>query len=837
MRSYVLQREPEGLREDLGSGAGDVARLVSEVRDRVQVETRAAGDPEEERWRLLQAVGSFLRNASAVQPLLLILEDLHDADRGTLDLLVHLAHNLSGARLLIAGTYRDVEVDRSHPLSGAMAELRRGGNFLRVPLRGLTAEEVQRMMASASQQEIPWPLAELVHRQTEGNPLFVQEVLRYLVEERLVERRDGSLRRVGDETLAGRIPEGLRDVIGKRLNRLSEKTNQVLSVAAVVGREFRLDVLQQVLGIPEEELYAALEEANGAAVVEQRQATGTVGFRFTHAFFRQTLYEEIFVPRRIRVHQQVGRALEAVYGRRLEEHAAELAEHFAQSTENEDLRKALHYCELAAQRALRVYAYGEAARHLQRELKVQEVLAPDEKSMRCDLLLRLGEALIPAGEARQVVEQVAPEALQLSEAQENAPPSARVSLLALDALWRTGAGPATGTPEFAYWLEIADRCAIPGTRDRVRTDISLSHRERNGARARAAFEIGRRALNLARELNDEQLSYEAAAWLLNTALPEFQHERLALAEELAVGNPGKVSAGTLGLTMFNSILTFLTWCQRDRADEMWADLDELSERIKDPVAVIWSLTRPIARAVLDGELEEAIRLAETLRRRSAELGASGAGSQFAYVFTLRPLCYLGRAREAEDGQNVDARRAVAAGRSLVAAADTALFLTHGNRMDEAKPYLVRARESLAGPDRESDMSLRVLTLYLEAAVLAADHELASLIVPFLSQNADLMSDQFLTVIARHLAAASELLGDHEVARRYYDQALEVARKARFRPELALARFGLAELLLDHYPDERAEALGHLDFAIGEFREMKMRPSLERALGHKEVLKA
>src|SRR5207247_11094205 len=110
------------------------------------------------------------------------------------------------------------------------------------------------MMASVAQREIPWAFAELLHRQTEGNPLFVQEMLRYLVEEGLVAEQDGALQRVGDETLAGRIPEGLRDVIGKRLSRLADKTNGVLSVAAVIGREFRLDVLQNVTGLADEEM-------------------------------------------------------------------------------------------------------------------------------------------------------------------------------------------------------------------------------------------------------------------------------------------------------------------------------------------------------------------------------------------------------------------------------------------------------------------------------------------------------------------------------------------------------------------------------------------------------
>src|SRR5207253_7214043 len=115
----------------------------------------------------------------------------------------------------------------------------------------------------------------------------------------------------------------------------------------------------------EDEVDAALKEAMERAVLEQRPAVGFLAFRFTHAFFRQTLYEEIFASRRLRLHQQVARALEGVYGRRLEEHASELAEHYAQSTDPADLGKALAYSELAAQRASGVFAYGEAVRHLE----------------------------------------------------------------------------------------------------------------------------------------------------------------------------------------------------------------------------------------------------------------------------------------------------------------------------------------------------------------------------------------------------------------------------------------------------------------------------------------
>ena len=154
-------------------------------------------------------------------------------------------------------------------------------------------------------------------------------------------------------------------------------------------------MLQEVAGLPEDEIIAALEEAQERAVIEERSTvSGALAFRFTHAFFRQTLYEEISLPA-IRWHQQVARALEAVHARRLEDHAAELAEHFAHSSDAADLKKAVNYGELAAQRAMGVYAYGEAERHWARALSAQEVLDPDDAAKRVDLLLALGEAILP----------------------------------------------------------------------------------------------------------------------------------------------------------------------------------------------------------------------------------------------------------------------------------------------------------------------------------------------------------------------------------------------------------------------------------------------------------
>ncbi len=568
MRSYVLVRDPDGLRSDLGSGASEVARIVSEVRDKVNVTPSEGGDPEEQRWRLMEAVKDFLRNASQVQPLLLVLEDLHDADRGTLDLLEHLTRNLEGARLLITGTYRDVEVDRAHPLSGTLAELRRNQTFTRVPLRGLTVDEVHRMYTAIRGEERAWAQSEAVHRQTEGNPLFIQEFLRYLVEEGLVVRQDGRYQPVEGQGPGSNIPEGLKDVIGKRLSLLSEKTNQVLSIAAVVGREFRLDVLRLVTDLTEDEVIEALERATERAVIEVRSGMpANLSYRFTHAFFRQTLYEELSPPRRIRMHQQVARALEQVYGRRVEEHAAELAERYSYSSDPADLKKAVEYGELAASRAMAVYAYGEAVNHLERALEVQEVLDSDDKAKRCGLLLSLGEAL-PGAEFRRAAVSIAPEAFDLALALGDARLLTRACLLALSAhvpLTQDG----LRSPDGLRWLALADQHVPRGTVERIRADMYRAHALR-GASPAEAWQLMVENFELAERLDDDEGRVLAGEHILNaTETPVEEYGRVAeVAEQLSLRDlsPSSVRDAVVYYTVLGGAL--LSSGQRERAEDL-----------------------------------------------------------------------------------------------------------------------------------------------------------------------------------------------------------------------------------------------------------------------------
>jgi tetratricopeptide (TPR) repeat protein len=830
LRSYAQSRDVSELRKELGTGASDVARIVSEVRERLRIQPKAKGSPEEEKYRLLQAVTEFLGNAAVAQPLLVVLEDLHNADKGTLEMLGHVTRNLTGKRVLLVGTYRDVEVDRTHPLSATLAELKRLPNYQRVLLRGLNADEVRRMLASITGQDVPWGLAEAVHRQTEGNPLFVQEVVRYLSEEGTIVREGGRWQAKGDTPVEMRIPDGLRDVIGKRLSSLSESCNKVLSVAAVIGRDFRVEVLQKVTGVSDDELFKALEEAKKVAVVEERTGVGAaVSYRFAHAFFRQTLYEEIIAPRRIRLHQQVARALEEVYKTRLEEHAAELAEHFSHSSDSADLKKSVSYGEMAAKRSTDVYAYGEAVRLLEQAIKVQEILDPTDRGKRCDLLLSMCRARLSTGELRHILDVEAPAALSLAEAIGDNKRASWACTAATTALANMAANSAQAwiTPEAVQWVERADHYAAPDTVSRIWADLRLGMikvgRAFRGGEATLyaeGFSLMRHAVDMARRLGDPQLlAGVAGPYLINAPPLLWQEERLQLAEELAGTGSDLLFAG----------YTFLEAGRRTRMEEVWRKHQEIARRTGQVHFVIQSLQIDANIACLDGRLEEAVEICRTMRSRGEEFGISQFAGIIASIIVPRPLLHLGKANEALQ---------------LVSTFTPfplfqVVFLAYLGKTSEVIEILEQQVVAHAdiGPNEVGPYGYQYV-FALEAAVMVGHRQAADILLRLFANNT--MSTTgigWTTCIPRHQGAGAALLDRYEEARKHYQEAIKVCTEMKFRPELALSRLQLAELLLEHYPQEKSEAIAHLDFAIAEFRDMKMQPSLERALRHKEILKA
>jgi len=632
------------------------------------------------------------------------------------------------------------------------------------------------------------------------------------------------------------IPEGLRDVIGKRLSLLSPECNQLLAVASIIGREFALETLKAVAGINEDVFVNALKEAVRLSVLEERSQVGLVRYRFTHAFFRQTLYEEMIAPQRLKLHRQVARSLETLYAKRLEGHATELAEHFSHSTDPADLAKAVSYGEMAAKKATDVYAYGEAVRLLEQALKVQEILDPEDKAKRCDLLLALGDALLLAGEHQRVIDIEASQALSLAEAIADNTRGSRACLLAMIGLAMYGTTTTT-SPEAAQLAARADRYAEPETVERAWADAMLGYVKRAGVcLSSEGVVLLSRALELARRLGDpDAYWWIAGSWLFGVEAPQHEKERLHLAEELAEQSRHGVNFLILTWVLWFIVHTFLQFGQRRRAEDVMTEMKTLAERSGQPNLLILSMLNDAIMAIWDGRLEEAVAIRRRTMARAEELGIL----EFAAIWTswvLPAQVHLGNAGRALElvlqgsrnlPQNVGAEMMI-------------LFcLAHLGRYAEVAEMLeclVVARPGIGSAEDETTVSQDITSL--EAVVLAGHRQAAELLLHRLAGSRIITSGLWnTTCLGRHLGAAALLLGRPDEARKYYQEAIKACTEIKFRPELALTRLQLAELLLEHYPDEKKEALEHLDFAIKEFQDMKMQPSLERALRHKEILKA
>ena len=314
----------------------------------------------------------------------------------SLALLEQVARGLVDRRIIVVGTYRDVEVDRVHPLAQTLAALRRMEHHERISIRGFTEESVYELLSAIEPSEeaeaAKRSLAQVLHQESEGNPFFIREVINNLVETGKLVQQDGiwtgtvaSIEELG-------IPEGVKEVIGRRLSRLSEACNRMLQRASAMTSGFRWEELRAICDESEETLLDCLDEALGAQLIAER---GGDRYAFTHALIRVTLYEEMSAPQRAQLHRRTAEALETLYVDNLDPHLGELASHYVASVGG-GAEKAIDYSVRAASRAMELVAWEEAALHYQRALDAMAGQRVDER--KCSILLALGHAHLNAGQ-------------------------------------------------------------------------------------------------------------------------------------------------------------------------------------------------------------------------------------------------------------------------------------------------------------------------------------------------------------------------------------------------------------------------------------------------------
>ena len=422
LHHFVEHAPATVLGRHLGRRAGELVRIYPDLAERLRgLAPPLRSDPETERYRLFEAVTAWLAAASSDRPILLVLDDLQWATKPTLLLLRHVMRSAGPRHLLVLGTYRDTELSHDHPLTELLADFRRQPGAERLALSGLGEADVVRFMAQAAGHDLDdvgLALARVIHTETEGNPFFVREIIRHLTETGGIERRDG---RWGtplpvDELV---VPEGIREVVGRRLSRLSADASHALRVAAVVGPEFELAVVGAAGELEEDRLLGAVEEAIASRLVIE--VPGPVPrHRFAHALVRGTLYCDLSAARRVTLHRKVAEAIEAIH-HPSDDRLPALAYHWARAAApSGETDRAVDYITRAGDRALAQLAHDEATAYYSSALELLDAAgAEDQDSRRLQLLISRGEAERRAGDPayRQTLLDAAGLARQLGDVQ------------------------------------------------------------------------------------------------------------------------------------------------------------------------------------------------------------------------------------------------------------------------------------------------------------------------------------------------------------------------------------------------------------------------------------
>ena len=834
IRSYAREKDPQQLQSEMGSGAAEIAEVVSDVRDKLPGLPPAPQlEPEQARFRLFDSIAAFLKTASQRQPLVLVLDDLHWADQPSLALLQFVARELSGARLLIIGTYRDMELSRQHPLAESLGELNRERLFQRVLLRGLTEEDVGRFIEIPSGHPAPRGLVEAVHTQTEGNPLFVTEVVRLLVQEGEL----GSVEARESDSWTIRIPEGVREVIGRRLNRLSQRCNEVLTVASLVGREFALAQLRRLVEeMTEDRLFEILEEALASRVIEELPQT--VGrYQFTHALIQETLTAELSLTRRVRLHDRIAQALEDLYGDDAESHAAELAHHFAQAEAVTGAEKLVRYSLLAGGRALASYGWEDAQTHFERGLAGRGVSldssepAKDEEV--AELLFGLGRSraeTLP----RHRIQEAGADLARAFDYHAEAGHLNRVVAVAehpITALagYRTGMGPIISRA-----LSLVPHDSHEAGRLLSRLGSIMGREEADYDAASDAFNG---ALTIARRQGDlvlEARTVASAAFveLLHLHPPECLAKSIR-AVELARRIDEPVAESQAG---WLAAIIMATTGEIEKARLFASDSVASAERVRDHFSLGSAFWVSGLVCAHEGQWQEARDFnnnALVVLPMDPRCLASRVGLEYEVGDFRQGEAYLQRLMEAMHLSPPGATVSYAAGAFVIS------LIAHMTGVVDQLEAADKAAESVISSTAVTTIVGLIAKMGLGLmAVVQSDEGAAQAQYAALAPHTGIMAPLGSITTDRVLGLLAHTVGNLEQAGAHFEDALSFSRKAGYRPELAWTCCDYADLLRDRDAEgDRAKAISLLDESLAISSELGMRPLMERVLSRREILKA
>jgi tetratricopeptide (TPR) repeat protein len=793
---YVAALSSEVLRSQVGADGGELARLVPGLTRRFpDLSEPVSGDAEGERFRLFEAAASLLANASRTVPVVLVLEDLHWLDKPTALLLTHVVRAIQTERVLIIGTYRDTEL--AEPLISVLADLHRERALERLRLGSLHRGEVTTMISAWLGRTPPTHFAHALHRETEGNPFFIEEVLRHLVEVDAFDETDWG--RLASFTELG-LPDGVREAIERRLTRLSPAARSVVTMAAAIGRSFSIDALDALAEMPGERLLEALEEATERRIVEE-EAPAPGRYAFAHALIRETLYASLSGPRRVGLHRRIGAILEQQHAGEPEPPLGELAYHFVAAAEPGAAAKAVDYSVRAARRALTALAYEEAVAHYDRAVEALQLSESPDEATRCELMLGLGESCSKASEfdRSRAAFHAAAELARTAGLGEHL---ARAGL----GLGRGWIEQGTADPAIIGLLEEAlDALPVDDIALRARLLGRLAMELHFSSEPERCQALAQQAVALARRLGDPStLAFALNAHHWAQRGHEEVAELLAVAEEIIRSAEGSAELELALQGHSWRLVDLLELGEAGDIDDEIAACVNLADRLRQPFYRSWVAGLHPMRALMQGRFDDAERLAgEALA--AAESAANWNGVTASRVQLA--WCWKDVGRSAERAAEVERfvqqevlTRPLSGGAAAVWNGNLALFMAEAGLEARAREYLDRVA---ACDDAELTRNVdgrSAAALAAEACALLGDQRLAPRLYQLLLPREGLCivggrGVYFRGAVARYLGLLAATLDRADDAVRHLEKALETNTRAQAPPWIARSRFELGRALL------------------------------------------
>jgi DNA-binding SARP family transcriptional activator len=818
LRPYARAAGVSRLYAELGDLAPELGRLLPEC---VGPGRPVRGDPQSARFALFEAVAALVEAMARGRRMLLVLDDLHWAAAPTLVLLRHLIRCDCALGGLVLCTYRDSELDAGQPLAQLFADLYRDSTVERLDVRGLDEPAIATLVETTAGRALDGrasELARVLEAQTSGNPFFIRELLAHL----------GEHLSEGLTAAQLEVPEGLRQVIGQRVARLSAATGRVLRVAAVAGPTFSFVLLERVLDEPAGVL-DGLDEAVAAGLLTE---IGNGDYAFAHALVRQTIYGELSAARRMRLHRQVGEALEASGD--IDAHVEALAYHFAQAAADGQAMKAADYALAAGRSATARLGYEEAAAHYERGLNVLTRSAQAHDRRRCELLLALGEARWGAAE----VEKARNAYMQSAELAQKLGDGVALAHAALGFC-----GPHRGEVAAGVTLPVADvlqrAFAALGDEDsELRAQLMGRMAAYTGWRQRRP-ELARQALAMARRVGDNATLADVLASAHGAIRgPDTLLECLAMAGELGhvadeIGDPQ-----LRAMAHWRVLDALLELGDIEAVERELEALQRLADGRRERFFK-WILTVLRAnRALLHGQLEDG----EMLAHEALAYRYEGHDEPATHVFGVQTF-FIRRAQGRLD-ELLDRVKLLAEQYPEPPNWRCGLALTYAllERPVQARQELeALAREDFRDVPRDASWLMNLVALS-EVVVFLGDAPRAQLLYELLLPFADRCLVMFALLgsgsVSRRLGGLATTMSRFEDAERHFEHALTTNARIRAPILIAGTQHDYAGMLLRrNRPGDGATAFKLLDDVISTAEELGLKALADQALALKLAAEA